>query len=70
MHKKIYAHESRDSPKYSEFQLHICRIGVIRMNEEKEELVVRIVDRQFAGEQKLESILFQWLKKQMDGEQK
>ncbi|WP_256224013.1 hypothetical protein [Paenibacillus sp. 1_12] len=40
------------------------------MNEEKEELVVRIVDRQFAGEQKLESILFQWLKKQMDGEQK
>lgn len=39
------------------------------MQEVKKEQDLRVVERQFVGDQKLESLLFLWLKKQMDGEQ-
>lgn len=40
------------------------------MRKSKSEAVVRVVEREFEGEQKLQTVLLLWLKKQLDGEQK
>ncbi|MEK5440083.1 MULTISPECIES: hypothetical protein [Paenibacillus] len=41
------------------------------MRKEKEiQVDLVITDRHFEGEQKLETVLLLWLKKQLDGEQK
>ncbi|MEF3302526.1 hypothetical protein [Paenibacillus sp. GYB003] len=40
------------------------------MRKLQNEVEFRIVDRQFEGEQKLQTVLLLWLKKQLDGEQK
>jgi hypothetical protein len=48
------------------------RNGAIYMQKEAKEVkeeMPRVVERMFEGEQKLESILILWLKKQTDGEQ-
>lgn len=43
---------------------------VVRMRKKEDQLVLEIEQRDFEGEQKLETILLLWMKKQLEGEQK